>query len=99
MNEPDLFDICARKHGGNPESQGAFQAIKDRLTGMQLVVLGLIQRSGEHGMTCDEISKELGRGENVYSGRITELKIAGKITKCGRRPTRSGCTASVWKAV
>lgn len=95
----DLFDITSRKHGGNEESRAAFETISDRLTEKQEFVLKMIREAGDHGMTCDELSEKLGRGENVYSGRFTELKIAGKIEQIGKRPTRSGCPAAVWRAV
>src|SRR6184192_2913738 len=85
---PAVYDVCSNRHKGNKESQAAFAKIKDRLTGMQLVVLDLIRESGDRGMTCDEISAKMGRGENCYSGRISELKRLGKIKKNGTRLTR-----------
>ena len=95
----ELFDVCARKHKGNKESRKAFQSIKDRLTDMQLVVLSWVRNAGDEGLTCDELSAILGKGENVYSGRFSELHFKGLIKKIGTRSTRNGHPAAVWRAI
>lgn len=90
-------DVCARKHGGNPQSVEAFEAIRDTLSANQEWILSIIKKR-EHGVTVDELSYALDTTPNAISGRITELRMMGKIEKCGTRKTRSGCSAAVWIA-
>ncbi len=94
-----LFDVCEKKHGGNPESRAAFVNLKDRLTLEQEIVFDFIKSCGEHGATTDEIAVHFDGNPNDYSGRVSELKIKGRIVKCGTRPTRSGNPAAILKAV
>jgi hypothetical protein len=93
------YDICANRHGGNTESVAAFETVKDSLTEKQWQVFKYIKARKSRGATVDEIACDLGKTPNAISGRVSELKRDGKIVKCGRRLTRSGCTAAVVKAV
>lgn len=90
-----INDVCARKHGGNPESQEAFASIRDRLSQRQSVVLKYLRELGDYGATVDQIARNFDTNPNNISGRVTELKIKGLVEKRGRRRTRSGCMASV----
>lgn len=92
-------DICARKHGGNEQSKGAFNAKYPFVPSQRSHVFGRIMLSGNLGRTVDELAQYLETTPNAISGRITELRIMGKIEKRGTRKTRSGCSAAVWVAI
>lgn len=90
-------DVCARKHGGNEQSRLAFQTVN--LTESQSRVLSMLESCGDYGLTVDGLSIALNTTPNAVSGRLTELRIKGKIEKRGTRKTRSGCSAAVWVAI
>lgn len=98
-NHGELFDVCARKHGGNPESIEAHKTIRGALPALREAVYHQIKESGEYGRTVDEYCAMWDETPNAISGRFSELARDGRIVKIGRRKTRSGCSASVWKAV
>jgi len=90
-------DITKNKHGGNAQSNAAFEGIMHMLTLRQLQVLATIKlatgwKSESSGATCKEIAERHNRGMNAISGRITELKRMGKIKQIGRR---DGCAVYV----
>ena len=88
-------DICARKHGGNPQSTLANQR-GDHPTDRQRVY-ELIQVAGPTGRTLDEVAAILGVAPNRISGRVTQLKVAGKIKSLGTtRLTRTGSQAAIY---
>lgn len=91
-----LLDHCARRHGGNPESDAAFGA-GDKGHDRERVYEFIAAR-GEYGATLDEVSAAFERPPNALSGRITDLHEAAKIyRKPGEtRPTRTGANAAVW---
>ena len=97
-NFGELFDICERKHKGNPESRLAFNVVKDKISASQERILNAI-RQMDSGMTVDELSVYFGATPNEISGRCSELKRDGKIYKSGTRKTRSGCSAAILKAL
>jgi len=87
-----MKDITKNKHGGNAQSNAAFEKIEETLTERQEDILFLIADwGGEDGATCRNIADLMGCGMNAISGRITELKRMGKIKQIGRR---DGC--AVW---
>ena len=90
-----LDDICANRHGGNTESVEANPNpnAKER---DRLFVLREVRGVGARGITLDELCAACGRLPNQLSGRFTELKRAGEIMTRGRRPTRTGASASVY---
>ncbi len=90
-------DICQNRHGGNAESEAAFQDLLPTLTRQRHVVFKLIHASGGDGLTAHEAAAALGKTPNAVSGRFTELKAAGLITKSGRRPTPTGSSAGVYR--
>lgn len=95
----ELWDVCQNRHGGNPESSAAFNKIYSRLTAAQERVLRCIRDAGERGRSNDDICIVLGLTPNQVSPRLTELRIQGRIGKIGTRPTRSGCSAAIWRAL
>lgn len=92
-------DVCARKHGGNEQSKAAFDSVSHHISDAQRSVWINIYDCRGRGVTCDELSERMGTTPNAISGRITELRMMGKIEKRGTRKTRSGCSAAVWVAI
>lgn len=92
-------DVCANRHGGNLESQKSFKSVQQRLSEAQERVFNAIRVRGERGATNDELCVILGLTPNQVSPRLTELRMSGRIDKLGTRLTRSGCSASVWRAL
>ena len=92
MNQTDLFDICARRHKGNPESRAANKRV--RKAEQRRKVLFAILESGTVGITCRELAEEWNVGMNTISGRFSELKADGDVVKVG---TRDGCAVLVAK--
>jgi len=84
-------DPTKNKHGGNAQSNAAFEHGKTRFARMRLYVLCEITKS-DGGATCKDIANAMERGMNAISGRITELKRMGKIKQIGRR---DGCAVYV----
>lgn len=107
--QPSLFklpqrDICAGKHGGNPESREAFTGIAPSLSKRRELVLDFVRNSGDLGATPDEIAEHFsilyGGNHNTWAPRCSELKEAGKIyASLERRRTRQGKYARVLRAV
>lgn len=92
----DQRDICANRHGGNPQSKAANCRVGYTKAEQRRHVLTFIQVRGALGATTDEVAAGMGKPPNAVSGRLTELKAAGLIVKCGTRRTRSGCSAGVF---
>ena len=90
-------DVCARKHGGNEQSVSAFDYVMNTLTDRQARIL-LEIKARPAGATLDELAIHFRTNPNAISGRITDLKIKGRIERRGTRKTRSGCSAAVWVA-
>ncbi len=80
-----LIDICENRHRGNQESQAAFQRIAGSLPAARQRCLGFIQSQGEHGATAQECADAFGIPIHRVSGRFSELKRDGLITKIGVR--------------
>ena len=76
-------DITQRRHGGNVQSELAFEEanLSGRLQRDRLEVLNAVRLAGTYGITCKELAHEWGVGMNHVSGRFTELKKEGKIVK------------------
>lgn len=59
-------------------------------------VLEAIRRSGEHGLTREEIAVKTGCRDSSVRPRVVELRRAGLIKESGRFGlTDSGCKASI----
>ncbi len=78
-------DITENRHQGNPESVAAFQSIQSALPRQTLRVLQEIAAAGQRGLTCRELAAAWGVGMNKISGRFSELKKEGLVTKVGVR--------------
>lgn len=78
------------------ETRRAARASVERiLPDLRRTVLGQIVKAG--GATCDEVEVALGLSHQSVSARVNELMEAGLIAAAGRRPTRSGRNAVVWR--
>ncbi len=88
-------DPCAGKHHGNPQSVDAFGRALPCLGHQREEVYSYVVSQGMHGCTVKELARYLGHpGElNRYSGRLAELKAAGRIVDSKRR--REGCAVVV----
>jgi len=87
----DMKDITKNKHGGNAQSNAAFEKIEKTLTHRQNDVLWAIDwlhQLSKEGVISRDIAWKLNAPLNAISGRITELKAMGKIKQIGRR---DGC--------
>jgi hypothetical protein len=92
MNQPDLFDICYKNHGGDECSVDANRTTaksRDRLR-----IIGYLKKVTD--ATCDEVEIALGMNHQTCSARFSELKMQGIITSTTKRPTRTGCLAKAW---
>jgi hypothetical protein len=89
------IDITSRRHGGNQESNAAYQR-NSFVADKQRLQIALILRDNPTGMTCEELAIQLGIRLTSCSGRCSELKAMGIIMANGeKRKTTSGCSASV----
>lgn len=88
------FDVCASRHGGNPESAEAHESVKPSKTQLHRLILATLG----NGMTCEEIDRQLGLKHQTASARISELRAQDAVTIIGRRATSSGRWASVYVA-
>ena len=75
------MDICKRNHGGNAESNTAYESIKPTMTQSQDNIYRLIDSKGYEGITSKELCKGYYLQMNAISGRITELKRDGRVFK------------------
>lgn len=88
-------DICRNRHGGVDTSVEADKTVKKQLD--RAAIYWYIKAARHYGHTLDELSVLMDRPPNAISGRLTELKVQGKIVYTGRkRRTRSGCLALVY---
>jgi|GEM_PF-2133991 len=81
--QTDLFaDTTAARHHGSPESTAANDRMgPGRKARQREMVLAEIRTVGIDGMTCKELAEWWSVGQNAISGRFTELKQAGMITR------------------
>jgi len=88
-NHPlELWDICEARHRSNPESRAAFDRAAPNIPHQRAKVLEAVKNSGDRGLTCRELCSAWGCMMNQVSGRFSELKAAGLISKKG---VRDGC--------
>jgi len=86
----DLFDICERKHGGNPNSVAANERIVPSKDAVRARVLEVVRLHSQ--ITLAELAEMWGVEKNTISGRFSELKTRGLIEQRGRR---DGC--GIWR--
>lgn len=77
----------------------AHESQKDKAPNDGAKILQFIAKSTETGCTCDEVETLLKFSHQTASARIRDLAKASKIKDSGlRRKTRTGRSATVWKA-
>jgi hypothetical protein len=91
------YDITAGKHGGALTSVAAHKRIRGGLSARCEAVYSMIKECHVTGLTCDSLADFWNVNPNSISGRFSELARDGRIERKGRRKTRSGCYASVWR--
>lgn len=89
-------DITSNYHGGNENSKAAWHhgASKDAKNKGNHILF-IIETS--NGITCEEIEDRTGWKHQTVSARITKLKKDKLIIEVGKRKTRSGCKAAIYK--
>jgi len=75
-----IRDVTWNKHGGNPESNRAYDLGTSTRENDRLEVLRLIQ---ERPRSMKEIAALMGKGFNAVAGRGSELKALGLVQKTG----------------
>lgn len=87
MNLPllDQIDICEARHKGSPESQDAFEKVKHTKQLMYDKIMYLAQQRKDFGVTVHEVAGAFGKTPNAVSGRLSELRMMGKLKKSGER--------------
>lgn len=88
-------DICYNRHGGAETSIEANKRVRKERD--RELIYGYIKSAGSFGHTLDELCVLLQRTPNQISGRLTELRVKGRILTSDRtRPTRAGVQARVY---
>jgi hypothetical protein len=95
MTQLGLFDVCRNNHKGNAQSLDASESVQNFKAEQRTRVLRAIRDCG--GMTCDELERHLGLSHQSCSARCSELLADGSVYRDGKRKTRSGCNAAVFK--
>lgn len=80
-------DVTINRHRDNAASVEANKRAKQSKSEVRRLVWDIACSLGE--FTSKEIAERLGRPINTFSGRITELKIAGLVVETEHR--RNGC--------
>lgn len=92
-------DTTAGRHRGAPDSVLAEQRTGSAVrTEQRRRVWEAILAAGADGLTVDELAVKWDTTPNRISGRFTELVASEVILPAGRRRTRTGNTATAWKA-
>ena len=71
---PRVRDVCAGRHGGNPESVAAFERVAPTLNETRAAILEFARSRKTAGVTVHDVCKHFGKTPNEVSGRLTELK-------------------------
>lgn len=88
-----------RSYMPSETSLQAHASQKDKAPNDGAKILQFIAKSTETGCTCDEVETLLQFSHQTASARIRDLAKASKIRDSGlRRKTRTGRSATVWKA-
>jgi len=93
-------DICRNYHGGNKNSEAAFnETSDDYYKKVQEAINRLVIRRGEVGITCDEAEVLLDLPHQTCSARFSQMKKDGMIYDTGLcRKTRRNRNAAVFVA-
>jgi biotin operon repressor len=89
-----MFDICANRHKGNPESAAANRRIAPHKSTQRERVLTIIRDNTP--ISCEQIHVRFGIRYTAVSARISELKKSGDVIKVGTTKTETGSTAALY---
>jgi hypothetical protein len=81
----DQIDVCENKHGGSAESEAAFEKVVRDKQQMYERIITLVTARGDYGVTVHEVAGAFGKTPNCVSGRLTELRMLGRLKKNGER--------------
>ena len=104
MIDLDLFsDVVTRSRSTDPATSHE-AARKVDAAGQRGKIMELMGRDhrvygGAAGLTADELDDIIGWRVTTAGRRLSELKRRGLVEACGRRYTRSGRQATVYRAV
>ncbi len=102
----DLGDTpyVAPQHNGTDTSKAAAASIRSTVGKQSAQVLSLIRQAGTRGLITDEAEEITGGKHQAISARFNDLANAGLIycnldDRTDRRPTRSGRSARIYRAI
>lgn len=75
----DMIDLCANRSRGNKESAAAHEKVVSIKTQMHERIMRLAEVRKEYGITVHEVANAFGKTPNQVSGRLSELKMVGKL--------------------
>jgi hypothetical protein len=81
----DQIDVCENRHGGSAESEAAFEKVVRDKQQMYERIIKLVTARGDYGITVHEVAGAFGKTPNCVSGRLTELRMQGRLKKNGER--------------
>lgn len=91
------------QHNGVDTSRAAARSVRSTAGKQMELVLSLIKAAGPHGRTTDEVEEMTGGKHQAISARFNDLHKAGLIysneDRTDRRPTRSGRSARIYRAI
>lgn len=76
-------DVCARKHKGNPQSEGAHQRVRGTKEDAYEKILSFIRFVGPS--SSKEIAEAFGTGIHCVSPRLYEMKQRGMLAETGEK--------------
>lgn len=90
-------DICANRHGGAETSREAHERVRPHKREVYERILAIVRERGS--ATVHELSEALATYPSSISGRLSELKILGRLTyaldAAGKKIKRRGAAALV----
>lgn len=78
-NDVVPVDPCANRHGGSETSQDAHDRVGPHKREVYARIMSLARQSGSAGITVHEVAEYLQTTPNAVSGRLTELKVMGRL--------------------
>ena len=93
-------DPCARKHAGAETSIAAHERVAPHKHQVAERILAAVQARGDAGATVHELAADLGKFPSSISGRLTELRMLGRLAykhdaATGARVKRGGACALI----
>jgi hypothetical protein len=79
MHPEAYLDVCAQKHGGNPESVAANRRASEKKFTLRTAIYMYLRLDKPRGATCKEMAAHFIKPMHAISGRISELKAMGMI--------------------